>query len=161
MQRALAALGFLALIACQRAQPPPDADSDFARLQKRGETVMGVNQYTSKHVFQDLPSGGRIVLDRDDASDTAAIRAIRTHMVDIQRAFQRGDFGAPGLVHARDVPGTQVLAAKRSVIKYAAVNRPRGAEVRILTTDTAAITAVHEFLAFQRMDHHAAGHEGH
>jgi len=161
MRRALIVAALLVLSACQRAARSPEVDSNFARLQRRGATVMGVDQYTSKHVFQDLPSGGRIVLDRDDPSDTASIRAIRAHMRDIQRAFQRGDFTAPGLVHARDVPGTRVLAAKRTAIKYVAVDRPRGAELRILTTDTAAITAVHEFLAFQRSDHRAAGHEGH
>jgi hypothetical protein len=32
--------------------------------------------------------------------------------------------------------------------------------VRITTTDPAALAAVHEFLAFQRADHRAAGHEG-
>ena len=149
----------LAVLACRQPERA-EADSNFARLQQRGETVMGVDQYRSKHVFQDLPSGGRIVLDRDDASDTASIRAIRSHMREIQRAFQRGDFTAPGLVHARDVPGTRVLAEKRAAIRYASVDRPRGAELRILTADPAAVAAVHEFLAFQRADHRAAGHEG-
>ena len=154
-------IAFLALDACRQPDRAREADSGFARLQHRGETVMGVDQYTSRHVFEDLPSGGRIVLDRDDASDTASIRAIRSHMRDIQRAFQRGDFTAPGLVHARAVPGTRVLAEKRSAIRYSAVDRPRGAELRILTTDPAAVAAVHQFLAFQRSDHRAAGHGGH
>lgn len=33
-----------------------------------------------------------------------------------------------------------------------------GAQVRITTTGSAAVAAVHAFLAFQRMDHRAAGH---
>jgi len=79
---------------------------------------MGVDQYTSRHVFDDLPDGGRVVLDRDDASDTAAIA-------------------------------------------YSAHDRPRGAELRIRSTDSAAVAAVHRFLAFQRADHRAGGkHEG-
>jgi hypothetical protein len=122
---------------------------------------MGVDQYTSQHVFEDLPDGGRIVLDRDDASDTTGIRTIRSHMRDIAVAFTRGDFTAPGLVHAREVPGTKIMTDKRSAITYRAEDRPRGAEVRIRTTDAAAVTAVHEFLAFQRSDHRAAGHESH
>jgi hypothetical protein len=136
-------------------------DSQFARVQGRGATVMGVDQNTSRHVFEDLPDGGRVVLDRDDASDTAAIRTIRSHMRDIEAAFRHGNFTAPGLVHARDVPGTAVMSQKRSAIAYAVEDRPRGAELRIRTSDPAAIAAVHEFLAFQRMDHRAAGHEGH
>ena len=122
---------------------------------------MGVDQYTSKHVFEDRPDGGLIVLDRDDATDTAAIRTIRAHMRDIEGAFQRGDFTLPGVVHAQQVPGTRVMAEKRSTILYRAADRPRGSEVRIQTTDPAAIAAVHEFLKFQRLDHRALGHQTH
>jgi len=128
-------------------------------VQQRGADVMGVDQYTSKHVFEDLPDGGRVVLDRDDASDTTAMRTIRAHMRDIETAFRAGDFTAPGLVHARDVPGTKVMAEKKAAITYTAVDRPRGAELRIQTNDPLAISAVHEFLAFQRADHRAGGHE--
>ena len=122
---------------------------------------MGVDQYTSTHVFEDLPDGGRVVLDgpRGDAPDTAAIRTIRRHMRDIEAAFRQGNFAAPGLVHAREVPGTDVMSARRTAISYSVHDRPRGAELRIRTTDSAAIAAVHRFLAFQRTDHRAAGHE--
>ena len=40
------------------------------------------------------------------------------------------------------------------------MDRPRGGELRIASSDTAAVRAIHEFLAFQRMDHRAAAHEG-
>ena len=133
-----------------------DAD-DFAAMQTRGEHVMGVNQYTSAHVFEDLPDGGRIVLERADASDTADIKQIRAHMHEIAEAFRAGDFAKPFEVHAQTVPGTGVMAAKRSAIRYDASDRPRGGEVRITTADTAAITAIHEFLDFQRGAHHATG----
>lgn len=145
------------LAACGTSNSNP-SDSAFADTQRRGATVMGVDQYTSRHVFEDLPDGGRIVLDRDDASDTVDVQTIRAHMRDIAIAFARGDFTAPGLVHAQEVPGTRVMAAKRDAISYAAADRPKGAEVRIRTTDRAAVAAVHQFLAFQRMDHRAAGH---
>jgi hypothetical protein len=132
-------------------------DSGFAALQRRGEAAMGVNQYTSSHVFEALPDGGRIVLQRqsDDSSGTATIRA---HMSTIAEQFRRGDFAIPGLVHAQDVPGTEVMAARRAQISYRADTLPRGGQVRITTDDPVALTAVHEFLAFQRREHHAAGH---
>jgi hypothetical protein len=157
----LTLLALFALLACRPTEHGSAGDSTFAQVQRRGEAVMGVDQYTSKHVFEDLPNGGRIVLERDDASDTASIRTIREHMREIQSSFRHGDFSAPGLVHARDVPGTRVLSDKQSVITYVALKRPRGAELRILTTDPGAVAAVHEFLAFQRSDHRAAGHLGH
>ncbi|MFL5560477.1 MAG: hypothetical protein ACJ79K_03295 [Gemmatimonadaceae bacterium] len=119
---------------------------------------MGVDQYSSAHVFEALPDGGRIVLERKDASDSAGVRIIRAHMRTIADAFGRGDFTAPGMVHMTKVPGTEVMAAKRDVISYVAVDRPAGGEVRLTTSDTVAIRAIHEFLAFQRMDHRAPAH---
>ena len=134
------------------------SDSAFAAMQARGETVMGVDQYASAHVFEDLVDGGRIVLDVSNASDTAGIVAIRHHMHDIATAFRAGDFAGPFRVHAHVVPGTSVMAARRTSITYDATDRPHGAEVRIRTTDLTAVAAIHAFLAFQRTAHHAAGH---
>ena len=128
-------------------------------MQQRGEHVMGVDQYSSAHVFEDLPDGGRVVLDRDDPSDTAGIARIRAHMRDIETAFRAGDFSKPFQVHSQKVPGTEVMAQRKAAITYAASDRPRGGEVRIRSTDPAAVAAIHEFLEFQRQQHHAAGHE--
>jgi len=130
-------------------------------MQGRGEQVMGVNQYTSAHVFEDLPDGGRVVLDRADSADTAAITAIRAHMRDIATAFRSGDFTKPFQVHAQTVPGTAVMSARRDAIKYEVIDRPKGGEVRIRSSDPAAVGGIHEFLEFQRGAHHAAGHETH
>ena len=151
---AVAALG----AACARSAKSKDGDSAFAAMQHRGAAVMGVDQYTSAHVFEDLPDGGRIVLVRQDSSDSAGVATIRAHMRSIADAFARGDFSAPGMVHMTSVPGTGVMAARRAAIRYSVVDRAGGSEVRIASADTAAVRAIHEFLAFQRMDHRAAGH---
>lgn len=137
-----------------------DADTSFAALQERGKEAMGVDQYTSSHVFQDLPDGGRIILQRDTI-DSAGTEVIRAHMRDIAQRFTQGDFSIPGMVHAQEVPGTRVMAARRELIRYRADTVVNGGLVRITTTDSVAIAAVHEFLAFQRMDHRAAGHTSH
>ncbi|HJS43870.1 MAG TPA: hypothetical protein VJ755_10400 [Gemmatimonadales bacterium] len=149
------ALGLTLLIACGRSK---DVD-DFAAMQARGEQAMGVNQYTSAHVFEDLPDGGRVVLDRADSADTAAITTIRAHMRDIASAFRSGDFTKPFEVHTQTVPGTAVMSARRDAIRYEVIDRARGGEVRLTSSDPAAVAAIHEFLAFQREQHHAAGHE--
>lgn len=135
----------------------PAADSAFAELQTRGAEAMGVDQYTSAHIFEALPDGGRIVLQRetDDPEGTATIRA---HMTDISARFAAGDFTIPGFVHAQSVPGTDVMAARTSLITYAADTLPRGGQVRITTSDPEAIVAIHAFLAFQQHDHRASGH---
>jgi hypothetical protein len=51
------------------------------------------------------------------------------------------------------------MTAKRDAISYEVIDRPKGGEVRMQSTDPAAIAAIHEFLEFQRQQHHAAGHE--
>ena len=143
----------LVLVGCKRS------NDDFAAMQSRGAHVMGVDQYTSAHVFEDLPDGGRVVLDRDDAVDTAAIATIRAHMRDIATAFRAGDFTKPFQVHAQAVPGTAVMRERRAAISYEAIDRPRGGEVRIRSSDSIAVRAIHEFLEFQRQQHHSPSHE--
>ena len=133
------------------------ADPAYAGVQARGEVAMGVNQYTSSHVFEPLPDGGRIELQRD-TMDSAGTAAIRAHMADIAVRFAAGDFSLPGFVHAHQVPGTDVMAARRSAITYTVESLPRGGAVRVRSSDSLAVKAIHEFLAFQREDHHAAAH---
>jgi hypothetical protein len=140
--------------ACGGDRQREASDSAFANLQTRGETAMGVNQYTSAHRFEPLRDGGRIELQRDTA-DRAGVETIRAHMRDIAARFSRGDFTIPGFVHARDVPGARVMAERRNQITYEARELPGGGEVRIRATDPAAVQAIHEFLAFQRSDHRA------
>ncbi|HET9516029.1 MAG TPA: hypothetical protein VFO95_18995 [Gemmatimonadales bacterium] len=161
MTRRLVLCGLL--LGCSRS-PGPDtgsgSDSAFAVVQRRGAAAMGGDQYTSAHVFEPLPDGGRIVLQRDSA-DPAGTATIRAHMEDIAARFARGDFTLPGFVHAQEVPGTAVMAARRSVIQYLADTLPRGGEVRIRSDDATAIAAIHAFLAFQAQDHRAASHSSH
>jgi len=146
------------------AQP----DTAFAALQERGRIAMGVDQYTSAHVFEPRPTGGRIVLRRNgpDSASEEAMRAqiageatIRAHMAEIAAAFGKGDFAIPGAVHAmNDVPGTAEMRRLRGEISYVARDLPGGGEVRITARSAAAVKAVHEFLAFQRADHRAGMH---
>jgi hypothetical protein len=153
----------LALLSCtgdgHRAARPGAAvkDSAFAGVQARGAVAMGVNQYTSHHIFEPLADGGRIELQRD-VDDSAGIAQIRAHMHQIAAQFAAGDFRVPGYVHAERVPGTALMAARRAAITYTVESLPRGAAVRVRSADAGAVQAIHEFLAFQRQDHRAAAH---
>lgn len=151
--RSSVALVFLALAACA-SRTANSSDARFQEVQERGRVAMGVDQYTSTHVFEALADGGRIALQRDSA-DVAGAATIRAHMEDIRAAFSRGDFRIPGFVHAMTVPGTATMAARRGVIRYEVRALPRGAELRLTTSDSTALRAIHEFLAFQRADHRA------
>lgn len=159
MDRLLAVGIVILCVACTSPNVEQTASSDtaFAQLQQRGAEAMGVDQYTSTHVFEPLDDGGRIVLQRDSADETGA-ETISAHMREIAQRFTAGDFSIPGFVHSREVPGTGIMAARRAHIRYTAEPLPRGAQVRITTSDSAALAAIHEFLAFQRSDHRAHAH---
>jgi hypothetical protein len=155
---ALCAVASAACIRSAEAQnPPTPPDTGFAAMQSRGKVAMGVDQYTSAHIFEPRPDGGRIVLQRD-STDSVGTQAIRAHLAGIAAAFSRGEFDIPGFVHGGTVPGTAVMAEKRALITYTMDTLPRGAEVIIQSGDSSAVAAVHEFLAFQRHAHHAGMH---
>lgn len=137
----------------QHQHPSPE-------LQKRGALVMGVDQYTSTHVFDDLKDGGRIELQRA-LDDSTGVRVIRAHLQTIAKAFTAGDFSASATVHDQTVPGTRTMAERRNAIRWTYSDLPRGGQLRIQTADPVALRAIHEFLAFQRGDHKAAGRTEH
>jgi hypothetical protein len=159
-QTALVLLGALAACSNQHGRgedtpsdiTPDSADHAFHQLQQRGHIAMGVDQYTSHHRFEPLPDGGLITLERDSA-DRAGVAQIRSHMQQIAVSFRTGDFAQPGFVHGREVPGTAVMRSRRARISYIPQATPSGGRLQITTQDSAALKAIHEFLAFQRHDH--------
>ena len=144
-------------LAAQHDPSHAHSDSAYAAMQSRGAHVMGVDQYSSRHVFEPLPSGGRIELQRE-ADDSAGTAQVRHHLAEVAAAFRRGDFSAPFLVHAQDVPGTHIMTAHRDAITYTVRPLARGGEIVISSGDAAVVDAVHAFLAFQRQEHRAAAH---
>ena len=134
----------------------PTPDSSFAALQARGKMAMGVDQYASAHRFDVLPDGGRIALEMKDG-DSLAVAQIRAHMKLIEHAFQAGDLSTPEFVHARPMPGTDIMSRNKALIHYTYADLPRGGEGRITTTDSTSLAAIREFLIAQRGDHRA-GH---
>jgi hypothetical protein len=152
MRTILVMVAGLALVSCTQQR-----DTDFDALQTRGHAAMGVDQYTSTHRFDTLEDGGRVELQRD-ANDPRDVATIRAHLKEVMAAFQRGDFQTPAFVHAQEVPGTKVMAARKERITYSYADLPQGGEIRMRTRDPEALRAIHEFVAFQRKDHRAGGH---
>ncbi|HEX2722389.1 MAG TPA: hypothetical protein VHM24_05690 [Gemmatimonadaceae bacterium] len=134
------------------------SDSAFEKLQQRGGRVMGVDQYTSSHKFDITPDGGRIELQRN-TTDSMDIAEIRSHMRDIEKAFRSGDFAKPFAVHDREMPGTRVMTNRRSAIQYVYHELPRGAELRLVTTDSAVRAAIADFIRAQRAEHRSTGQD--
>jgi hypothetical protein len=133
-------------------------DTAFAAMQARGADAraMGVDQQTSIHRFDALADGGQIELQRS-VDDSAGVAQIRRHLHAIASAFSAGDFSTPAFVHMQTIPGAREMAARRSSIAYVVSDLPRGGQVRMITRDTVALRAIHEFVAFQRREHHSGG----
>jgi hypothetical protein len=143
-----------------QAQPAHDsAHAAHADMQKRGAEVMGVDQESSVHLFETLPNGGIIELQRAGADSTGA-RIIRQHLRSIALAFRAGDFGSPSYIHMTSVPGARVMTDRREYIRYDYRELPRGGALRITTTDFVARKAIWEFIAYQRNEHMATAGRG-
>ena len=58
------------------------------------------------------------------------------------------------LVHdSKNVPGTKAMTERKGAIRYQYVETANGGRVDILTSDPAALAAVHQFLTFQITEH--------
>lgn len=123
------------------------------RVKERGAHVMGFDQDRTVHHFRLHPDGGAIDIAVKDAADGANRDAIRSHLPHISRMFADGNFEAPMLIHATDVPGTDRMASLKNRIRFVYVETPGGGRLDIFTSDAAALAAVHEFLRFQIADH--------
>jgi hypothetical protein len=128
------------------------SDSAYRALQARGAGTMGVDQYASRHTFEDRPDGGRIELQMREA-DSAAVAAIRAHLQRTVTEFRAGVFTAPEATHAMVVPGTVVMGERKGRVRYQYRPLAQGGEILIATDDPVALAAIREFLAFQRSDH--------
>ena len=149
--RILPALAALALLV---SVSPAFAQDHHAAMNKRGEKVMGFDQAATAHHFLLFADGGAIDVGVKNAGDTANATAIRSHLPHIAMMFGEGNFEAPMLVHdSKQVPGTAVMAARKSHIRYEYVETKAGGRVNITTTDPEALAAVHAFLRFQIADH--------
>jgi hypothetical protein len=118
---------------------------------------MGFDQSRTTHHFSLYRDGGAIEVTVKDSADTTNRDAIRSHLPHIAMMFGQGRFDAPMLVHdSSTVPGTKAMATLKDRIRYTYVQTPDGARVNIVTTDSQAVAAVHEFLRFQIKEHKTA-----
>src|SRR5262245_29300931 len=127
--------------------------SGHQAIKERGAHVMGFDQDKTAHHFRLHADGGAVDISAKDAADTANRDAIRSHLPHIAQMFGDGNFDAPMLIHQREVPGTDRMAALKSRIRFVYVETSRGGRLDIFTTDADALAAVHAFLRFQIADH--------
>ena len=116
---------------------------------------MGFDQDKTVHHFYLYKDGGAIVVAAKDAKDADATKEqVRAHLSHIATMFGNGNFEAPMLVHdTTNVPGIAVLAERRAAVTYRYAETSGGGRVDVMTTDPAALTALHDFLRYQIREH--------
>lgn len=130
-----------------------DHDTHYREMQARGAEAMGFDQVRTTHHFLLYADGGAIDVSVNDAGDDGNLDAVRGHLQQIAGLFTAGDFAKPAHTHAQQVPGTADMARLRERIEYRYEQTATGGRVRIVTSDSEALAAVHSFLRFQIQDH--------
>jgi hypothetical protein len=141
-------------------EPPPcplhaaHAESGTAaELDHRGDQVMGFDHTRTTHHFRVESDGGVVEVEATSPEDDESRQAIRSHLHEIAGMFTRGDFTSPFTIHQRVLPGVPVMIEKKDAIRYLYEETERGARIRISSSDSSAVSAVHEFLQAQIGDH--------
>ncbi len=127
--------------------------SGHQAVTERGAHVMGFDQDNTVHRFRLHADGGAVDIAVRARADVANRDAIRSHLPHIAMLFADGNFEAPMLIHDSKVPGTETMAALKSLIRFVYVETLEGGRLDIFTTDPAALQAVHDFMRFQIADH--------
>lgn len=120
---------------------------------ERGNTAMGFNQSMIHHHFTATTAGGEIMIMSSNMSDANTINEIRSHVKDIQYEFSQGNFTKPFYIHAQDVPGTDVMTAKKDLIQYSVKDIDGGSVLILTTNDTELLDAIQQFMNFQSSQH--------
>ena len=124
-----------------------------AKVDERGDAVMGFSHDRTTHRFRLTADGGEIRVTAGDAKDKASVDAIRTHLAKVAADFSSGDFEMPHAIHATVPPGVLAMKDGKSEIAYVYEPVEKGGRVVIRTKPAALRAAVHEFLRFQIEDH--------
>ena len=125
-----------------------------AQMNHRGGQAMGFDQDKTTHHFLLYEDGGAIDIAVKDPKDVANRDAIRSHLPHIAQRFGQADFEIPAFVHdSHGIPGTKLLTDKKAAIQYSYVETANGGRLNLVTHDTEALAAIHDFLKFQIAEH--------
>lgn len=155
-----AVLGFISaalmLVNAQQPQPAGEHQSKHEAMEhmnERGDKVMGFDHLKTNHHFLLRKDGGTIRVEANEAADKESRDQIRRHLRHISKMFGEGNFSAPMLIHEANPPGAEVMKQLKERIGYEFSETEKGAQIRISTTDAAALQAVYDFLRFQIKEH--------
>ena len=137
-----------------RSAPDDTKHQHHSDMTTGGNSAMGFDTVKTTHHFLQNPSGGTIQVTANEPADTVSRDAIRHHLRHIAQQFKEGDFEIPMLVHDQVPPGVAVMKHLKAEISYQYVSMDHGGRVEIVTKNSEALTAIHDFLRFQIQEHH-------
>lgn len=137
------------------SHPPArtSSSSDHDTRLDRGDKGMGFLQAKTTHHFLLQPDGGVISVSANDAKDSSTRDQIRVHLEHVTQAFSEGDFDIPMSVHDQVPPGVPEMKRLAPLIRYRFTETEAGGKVSISSHSPDAVTAIHNFLAFQIREH--------
>jgi hypothetical protein len=141
------------LHAQHQQKPAQHSAEHFAGVDQRGDEVMGFSHQRTTHRFLIEPQGGIIQVVVQEAADAESLRQIRSHLAEVARQFETGDFSMPKAIHDRVLPGVPEMIQRKEAIDYQYEDVENGGRVVIRTADPEAVAAVHAFLQAQITDH--------
>ena len=114
---------------------------------------LGMSHEASRHNFRLYADGGAIELRATKEGDAETIQAIRDHLSDVVKQFERGEFTTPQFVHGHAPDGIETMAKRKETIAWKYEELPDGGRIRIRTADAVSLAAIHDFLEFQVIEH--------
>ena len=146
---------FAACVAIGLAPQTASQTDHHAGVVQRGEshTGMGFSQVTTTHHFILTPNGGIVQVTANDPKNTEQIETIQRHVEHIAAMFSEGNFSIPQFVHDQTPPGVSTMKELKGAIRYSAESLSNGGRIKIATSSSEGIAAIHDFLRFQIKDH--------
>ena len=143
----------LTTLLCLPVSGQQQGQHQMDEMNKRGDKHMGFDHLKTTHHFLLANDGGSIQVEANDLKDTESRDQIRRHLRHITMMFSDGNFEVPMLVHEKTPPGGETMKQLKGAIDYQFSETERGASIKISTSDTQALKAIHEFLKFQITEH--------
>lgn len=123
----------------------------------RGPNIMPFDLAQTLHEFQSVKDGGILTVTANDPKNEGQIQLIREHLQKEFQKFSQGDFSDPASLHGENMPGLTAMSSGIKRIKINYTTLPNGARLTFATGDPALVSAIHQWFAAQRMDHHNHG----
>jgi hypothetical protein len=120
---------------------------------ERGNVAMGFDQDKIMHHFMATSTGGRIMIVSLQNDDSETITQIKDHVIDIRYEFSQGNFTKPFFIHDEHVPGTDIMAKKKDMIRYSIEQMDNGSALMLKTDDKELLSAIQQFMQYQGMEH--------